>query len=137
MGICVSMETDGSGNVAMDSAYLRSIDGLLKIGVIASSLIGVICSTFAYNVASGFFDFHTGAAICCSLSLLGFYFFKLVYRLRVRLSPAVVRSLYLLRLNYHFKARLSPSVARSRCWDSAFLNCRHQLIDNFIKIFPL
>jgi len=63
--------------------YIKSLDGILKVGAMAASLIGCICSGVSLNTAEGYYEFHATTGLFCTGILLVLYLFRIVYRIKI------------------------------------------------------
>jgi len=63
--------------------YIKTLDGMLKVGAMAAALLGCICSGVSLNTAEGFYEFHGTTGLICTGILLLLYLFRIVYRIKI------------------------------------------------------
>lgn len=63
--------------------YIKTLDGMLKVGAMAAALLGCICAGVSLNTTEGFYEFHGTTGLTCTGILLLLYLFRIVYRIKI------------------------------------------------------
>jgi len=63
--------------------YIKTLDGMLKVGAMVAALLGCICSGVSLNTTEGFYEFHGTTGLICTGILLLLYLFRIVYRIKI------------------------------------------------------